>query len=417
MNVRASAAELLQCAKSAYEAGNTEQGNRFYGFILDQLKRFCSENEPHLAIGCEMLIYRILVKFRETDESSEGYFKDWRDDLYQLGLKYRDETQFSAGNGFGFVMQTLYRLGHTEALYQTLKIGGGRPLYLLGSYNAGEKAKFEAIGCKVVSAIDAVGQKASFVHRLSWLRDRMREDEVGTAVWLSTPSAASFTFGMGLARKQVFWSHRHHMFIPGADLYLCYGESGTRNYFGHEWACVRPPMVDWDEVQKMERTSPQFSFGTIAREEKMEYPEFLDAVIEILSRSGSTYDFCGKQLPYKMKERLEKAKVWERCNFSGWVDPFSHISKYRVFLETFPVGGICSLYACAKDVPVVVMTSNTNPLTHMGYLTSANAQIYVDDALRALENPTPRVEMGKAVIEMEKQRGKEDVKRIYEILQ
>lgn len=414
MNLKISAAEILQYAKSAYEAGNQEQGDRFFSLLLGQLKRFCESNEPQYAVGCELLIYRILVKFRETEDSCERYFSLWRDDLYRLGLKYRDEGGFSDGNAVGFVMQTLYALGHTEALYNTLRIGGALPIYVLGNYNKQLRARFESVGCKVYSVLDELTQQATIVERLSWVRSKMKSHGVGTAVWVSTPSAASFAFGLGLAKRQVLWSHRHHAFIPGADLYLCYGDSGTKTYHGHEWTCVRPPMVDWG--QKREK-APQFSFGTIAREEKLEYPEFLETVTEILSRlPGSTYDFCGKQLPPSVEAHFVKSRVWERCHFSGWVEPVSHVSKYKVFLETFPLGGICSLYACAGGVPVIVMKSNTNPLTHMGYPVSETPQNYVEDALRISEHDEARISMGYSIIEREKEREREDVRNIYRIL-
>lgn len=112
-----------------------------------------------------------------------------------------------------------------------------------------------------------------------------------------------------------------------------------------------------------------------------------------------------------------KSGVWDRCHFSGWVEPVSHVSKYKVFLETFPLGGICSLYACARGVPVVVMKSNTNPLTHMGYPVSETPEDYIEDALRVSENGEARISMGYSIIEREKEREREDVRRIYRILQ
>ena len=420
-----SAAEVCQIAKSAYEAGDNERGDKFYNIILRSMLNFCDKGNADGAIACELLMYRILVKFRETEDSTEAHFARWRDKMYALGLRERDESLWSKENGIGFVVQTLFSLAHNEVLYQTLKLVGPRPVYVIGQYGEEIKARFEEIGCKVTSAYDHLsdgGRKTSITDRLKWLRARMAADGIGVAVWNSTVTISSYAFGLGLAPKHVMWSHRFHPHIPGSVCRIAYGAEDEKTYHGQVWKCCKPPMVDWDRLSERHaiQTSGQFTFGTIARDEKIENPLFLDTVIRILkSCPDARYEFTGRIEPRIVRNIFKKEGVSDRCHYIGWVDQL-HVASFDAFLETFPLGGICALYALAQGVPVVAMRSNHNPLTHGGLPVSDTVDEYVDAAIALYQNPFERKvakDSGFEYIEGERRETQAQARRLMGILE
>ena len=68
--------------------------------------------------------------------------------------------------------------------------------------------------------------------KLRILRDRLAEDGVGCAVWVSIPAGASFALSMGLAPVQVFWALRFHPLSAPFSLLLKKGGrvDNTLNY-------------------------------------------------------------------------------------------------------------------------------------------------------------------------------------------
>lgn len=389
MNLRISAAELCQIAKSAYEAGDTERGDRYYNLMVASIHNFCERGNVDGAIGCELMIYRVLVKFRETEESAEEHFSRWRDAMHEMGLQDRDESAWGDGNGTAFITQTLFPLGHIEVLYNTCKVGAPKPIYVIGRYSNSMRERFNEIGCEVISALDALGEKTTIAERLRWIRDHAAKNGIGRMVWNSTFSIASYAMGLGLARKQIIWSHRFHPYIPGATARIAYGNEAERDYHGHKWLCCRPPSVDWDAASepRTNKKSGDFTFGTIARDEKIEAPEFLDAVCQILNACPDAhYEYTGRVAPQPVCDAFRKAGVYERCHYIGWVDPVAYVSSFDVFLETFPLGGICALYALAQGVPVVALRSNHNPLTHGGFPVQDDVDDYVTAAASLYNN-------------------------------
>lgn len=416
MDLKVSAAEICQCAKSAYESGDTERGDRFYGMILHALKRFAAEGNAEVALGCETMIYRNLVKAYETEESAERYFSDFRDDMHALGRSFRDGKAWGSGDGIAFVVQTLFGLGHIEALYNTVRMNTGRApiIAILGRYKPSVAESFEKLGCRIVSALDMCGEKSSLVERMKWMRSTLAVHGVRTAVWVSSASISSFAFGLGLAPKQVFWSHRHHQFIPGADAYICYGDAGTRDYHGREWICCKTPFVNWEAIECKTRL-PIYTYGSIAREEKMENVDFLEAVATILNADDhSLYAYCGREDSPRVREFFTSRGLAERTRFLGWVDVNRTVEIIETFLDTFPVGGISAFYAIAHGIPVVAMRSNYNPLTHNGYPVNATVRDYVQDAITL--DPKERKDAGYAMIEREKADSVAGTKRFFEIL-
>ena len=100
-------------------------------------------------------------------------------------------------------------------------------------------------------------------------------------------------------------------------------------------------------------------YGSFGREEKLNSPVFIDAVIEILrGQPDALFLWTGRgQLP-AIQERLEAAGVAARCRFIGWVNTKLYAQVLDVFLDSFPFPCGFTLYeAMAAGKPIVLFDS------------------------------------------------------------
>jgi hypothetical protein len=147
-------------------------------------------------------------------------------------------------------------------------------------------AECAALGVRLVAPVrdnPALAQ-AGLGDKIIALRDRMRADRIGCAVWVSMPAGSAFALSMGLAPVQVFWALRFHPVAgPYIDGYLSYGAPGQRErFFGKQaWRVVPTPLAieapraDPEKIRQVRAQYPEpFLFGTVAREDKIRSPEF-----------------------------------------------------------------------------------------------------------------------------------------------
>src|SRR6185436_14508130 len=78
-------------------------------------------------------------------------------------------------------------------------------------------------------------------------------------------------------------------------------------------------------------------YGSFGREEKLNSPAFLDAVVAILRRvPGAVFLWTGRVQHPEIQKRFEAAGVAARCRFIGWVDTKLYAQVIDVFLDSFP---------------------------------------------------------------------------------
>jgi predicted O-linked N-acetylglucosamine transferase (SPINDLY family) len=181
-----------------------------------------------------------------------------------------------------------------------------------------------------------------------------------------------FAFAMGLAPVQVMWSLRFHpVRLPEIDGYLTYGSWGEdeRIFHGQRWTvCPVPLALDprtpapADVTALRARFPEKVLLGTLAREEKISSPPFLDAVAEILKRNPQCgYIWTGQAQHPGIASFFQRHGLASRCHFVGWVDTPLYAAILDLFLETFPLGcGITGYQAMGARVPLVsFLDSNT----------------------------------------------------------
>jgi hypothetical protein len=366
---------ICRLGGAAYQMGLPELVDRAFDFSVRTLLDLISRGEAESALIVENLVYQYFVKVREEEGHYERMFSLWREPMAGLGRKFREPIAAAGGNAIGFVFPNGVVLGHTEVLFRLLEnrdrdipvriysIGGCQPDFL---------ARAKALGVPVESFQQPWGPGAGFLERLRSIRSRMAADGVGTAVWVSAPTTVIFAFAMGLAPVQVMWSLRFHpVRLPEIDGYLTYGSWGEdeRVFHGQRWTvCPVPLALDprtpapADVAVLRAKFPEKVLLGTLAREEKISSPPFLDAVAEILKRNPQCgYVWTGHAMHPGVAAFFQRHGLASRCHFVGWVDTPLYAAILDLFLETFPLGcGITGYQAMGARVPLVsFLDSNT----------------------------------------------------------
>ena len=366
---------ICRLGSTAYQMGLAQLVDRAFDFSVRTLLDLISRGEAENALIVENLVYQYFVKVREEEGHYERMFSLWREQMAGLGRKFREPVAAGGGKAIGFVFPNGVVLGHTEVLFRLLEnrdrdipvriysIGGCQPDFL---------ARAKALGVPVESFQQPWGPGAGFLERLRSIRSRMAAEGVGTAVWVSAPTTVIFAFAMGLAPVQVMWSLRFHpVRLPEIDGYLTYGSWGEdeRVFHGQRWTvCPVPLALDprtpapADVAALRAKFPEKVLLGTLAREEKISSPPFLDAVAEILKRNPQCgYVWTGHAMHPGVAAFFQRQGLASRCHFVGWVDTPLYAAILDLFLETFPLGcGITGYQAMGARVPLVsFLDSNT----------------------------------------------------------
>jgi hypothetical protein len=354
--------------------GRTTESRKCYKAAVEVLQKAARAGNAELALDAEIMIYDAFVKVVEDEQHYFRCFSDWRDDMARLGRRLRAPAPGSGdADRVGFVLLTGFILGHTEVLLRLLedyqkKPGAARPVvYVLAEWEVAFKARAEAAGVTVIFGQPEPNPRNpySIVQLFQWARDRLAQDGCRVAVWVSSPTAASFALSMRLAPVQIFWALRFRPITgPYIDGYITYGpkEARERTVGKQVWAiCPVPlslkvPAQDAAAIAALRQRFPhRLLLGTLAREEKIDSKPFLAAVARILIENPDTgYLWTGRSRHAAVDDFFRDKGLSERCHFVGWVDTALYAASLDVFLETFPLGcGITGYQALAAGTPLL----------------------------------------------------------------
>jgi hypothetical protein len=363
---------VCRLGNAAYQRGLRAETDRAFDFAVRTLHNLMRDGDAERALAVENLIYQYFVKAIEDEAHYERVFSLWRDDMAALGRRFRSPLAKAADTrGVGFVFLAGVVLGHTEVLFRLFENRDAAlpvRIYSLGACHPDFIARAQALGV----AVEAFDKTGGMVDRLRWLRARFQADGVRTAVWVSAPTTVIFAFAMGLAPVQVMWTLRYHpVRLPEIDGYITYGSWGeeSRDFHGQRWTvCPVPLALDPrtptpDAVAALRARFPEkVLLGTLAREEKIASPPFLETVARVLERNPQCgYVWTGRDMHPGIASFFEREGVAARCHYVGWVDTPLYAAILDVFLETFPLGcGITGYQAMGAGVPLVsYLDSNT----------------------------------------------------------
>ena len=333
-------------------------------------------------------------------ETEEAYYQ-----LYQ-SLPSPDVTPGSPSKGpvVAFVVHAASLLAHVQLMRGVL-----REKDIVVVLGGDTEAFHNLLPCKAICL-----PPLPIHERFEALRDRLKENRVGTLIWVSVPMWARYAFALRLAEKQVFWAMRFHPIAPG-DLNITAGKRGekTRMFHGVEWACVHSPFnVEIQPVDKLrcEALRPPYAYiyGTIARPDKLT-PEYLDCVARILeAHPEAGFLWTGRQEKPLIRQFFRSRGLSSRHWFAGWVDPDPFVNLMDCFLETFPLGGLTTFTAMGHGIPVVALQNEHSPIGSLetppqGLLAARDGDEYVRMALAVQDRETRQkaVEAGHKVFQTE----------------
>ena len=259
--------------------------------------------------------------------------------------------------------------------------------------------------------------------RFEELRRRLTEEKCGRLIWVGPPLYANYAFRLRLAKQQVFWTLRFHGTAPG-DINLTAGKRGekSRTYHGREWRTVHAPFnldskaVDLNACERRRGPWP-FIYGTLAREQKIMNPQYLDAVCRILEENTDTgFTWAAKRENPAIRRYFRDRGLGNRHKFVGWSDVDEFMNQIDCFLETFPLGGVTTFNAMAHQVPVVALRQEYSPMGSLERVPVGSGLVddvtgYVDAAVRLRHDVASReanIKAGEIILASERARAGTD---------
>lgn len=352
----------------------------------------------------------LLENPRPKAETEEAYFE-----AYQCPYGTPVAGSPSKGERVAFIVHASNLLAHVQMMMGVLR---KQDLVVV---LAGDASGFRnLLPCTAISL-----PELPLVERFEALRDRLKENKVGTLIWVSVPLHARYAFGLRLAEKQVFWAMRFHPVAPG-DLNITAGNRGEKHrmFHGKQWACVHAPFnvtinpVNLIECEKM-RSPYEYVYGTLAREEKL-LPEYLETVCTILKQHPeSGFVWTGRKERPDIRQFFRERGLSNRQWFAGWVDADLYVNTLDCFLETFPLGGLTTFTAMGHGIPVVSMKNEHSPIgsldTHTGLLAASGCEEYAEMALSLKDRQTRArvIEAGHKVFKAEQAAAEQDRKHFW----
>ncbi len=175
-----------------------------------------------------------------------------------------------------------------------------------------------------------------------------------------------------VAPVQIFWSFGYDWpsFRNMDGLLSCVPDASPIKQRGgrpwHWYRLIFSPLGDMDEKKVTDMREKvaggSFTFGTLCQSFKVDSPEFISSLTEILNRvPNAIYIWSGTYMPQNVVTMMKEHGIHERCVFVGWVNSNLYQRLIDVFLDTFPFGnGLSAAEAMSIGKPVISMTEEQN---------------------------------------------------------
>ena len=420
----------LAKSEKAFKADNIEIYRQHLRAASLNLKNMIENGNVDLALNSEILLWRH-IKLQENEENYFLAFLGHKNPFWNCGQQNSPgEVKTGNKNNVTFIAQNGFLLGHTEVMLLIIKewkiVYPDLNIFFIAIITIEEKlaSRLFDLNVKFIESPKGLGPKDT----IKWLRNEIEKNEINTAIWLSVPLWVSYIFGFKIARRQIIWSLKFHPIHLGDE--VCHigmtkENEGIIMINGYPWKAFQPPLQikktnNYDK-NKIESNKIKASFkgklifGTLARTEKFNSIQFVDALIEILDHcSESVYLYSGQQPSLFLLERAKLKGVDKKIFYIGWVDTELFSLAFDVFLETFPFGcGITGMQALTNGTALVSLWyKDTLPRYQLKSFNEGNK--YLPPWFIA-ENVSEYIAMSKSLYENFKKKGKLDKHFIKEI--
>jgi len=345
-----------------------------------------SSGHVDTALQVEQVIYECFVKQIESEqhyfESFQRWTKFFATSAEQLNLPPFEDAD---PQKVCFFLHSGFFLGHTSVLLQTLRdwqqeTDFRSEIYvaILTKFDENFVSELNLCGVHVLTPSRAKQKEHQLLAAdLLDIRMQLQTRGVGTVVWVSVPTLASYALNLPIAPRQVFWSLKlHPLHFSKVETHICGGhiDEKIRFYNSKEWVvCPFPLTGSYGKnnghsvsTVKANYSKHKVLLGTLAREEKFNSREFLECLVSILKRHpDAKFLYSGRQNAGSLVRAAQAAGVLSQVEFIGWVDTNLYAEAIDIFLETFPFGcGITALQAMSHATPVL---SHNSEDTIFGY--------------------------------------------------
>ena len=391
----------------------------FKSLVVPLLRRLVDGGRGELAQTLENIIYMGYVKTRESAEhfraSYDALVPILRDAGRQAG-RHRPLLQPSVIKPHyrvAFVAPQLADIAHVHTALDFVACLHELPTRMVSGLMVGITSIDDAIrekairlGIPAATVVELTGGAASERNLIVRLADYFSHHQIDAAVWVSMAPFCAYSFALPLAPTQIFLALKYHSFqTPDVDDYLTTGSIGQQHRIlsGRKWRAVQPtvaglfdPALSAAAVQIRDSLGPDcVVLGCIGREEKINSPDYLDAVAEIL-RANPTAIFLwtGRTRDELIEQSFQAAGVASQTRHIGWVNPHLYAQVLDIFLDSFPFPcGHTVMQAMAAGKPVVFFDSfesrETGVQMYIAPLLSGHAVDDVDPRVRSIFGPAP----------------------------
>ena len=352
--------------------------------VIPSLTHLAEIKNTEVLLNNESLIYKnYIIKI-----DSEAHFSKVYNQLIPIyenhGKNYTNEYlsfPFKKINTklqlIAFFIHRASTLAHIETLlnflegYQKIEVKKFTPIIFVynGFYEELDfmlkKLKIETIYidklCKEIN-----NKKFSSLEKFLIIKSIIKNNNIKVLVFVSLVMWMAFAFAMRIAKIQVWWSMKYCIpFGNFIDMYLTGGAQGeiSRNVNGINWLTAPSGIANlFDKSKTIEAKEMRANFpndkiilGSFAREEKLNFTQFLEAVSLILETNPNTiFLWTGRTKQKNINQFFNSKNLSSRVIYIGWVDTKVYAQVIDIFLDTFPnPAGFTIYYAMAASVACV----------------------------------------------------------------
>ena len=352
----------------------------FENFVLPWLLRAADDGDFPRAQALEMSLYIEYVMREESSEWFRTSTSRWASRLAAASRRHRPAAPHSRWlpeevRRIALFLHNASMLAHVTVLLETL--AGARRVGMRGY----EFTVFVFAGRDrdLHRELTGAGVKVRYLHeglsphdyhgRLVRLERVLSEENFAALLWITQVTMMSLCFPRRMAPLQAWWSMKYHGFeLEEIDARLGHENVVLEKMMdGHEWrtfgtaskSWIDPSQADAARVLRARFPADAIVAASIGREEKLDSPEFLDAVCEVmLADPRVIFLWTGRVERESIRGVFERRGVSDRARFIGWVDTRLYAQAIDLFLDSFPFpAGFTLKQAMAAGKPVVMMRS------------------------------------------------------------
>jgi len=367
--------KLCAVGRALGRAGLHQEYRRCFDLAVTAMNALVSSGHVDTALQVEQVIYECFVKQIESEQHYFESFQRWT----KFFAASAEQLNISPiGNAdpqkVCFFLHSGFFLGHTSVLLQTLKdwqqeVDFRSEIYvaILTKFDENFVSELNLCGVHVLTPSRTKQKKHQLLAAdILDIRMQLQMRGVGTVVWVSVPTLASYALNLPIAPRQIFWSLKlHPLHFSRVKVHICGGhrDEKIRFYNRKKWiVCPFPLTGSYGEnnlhsvaTVKANYSKHKVLLGSLAREEKFNSQEFLDCLVSILKKHPyAKFLYSGRQNADSLVRAAQAAGVLSQVEFIGWVDTNLYAELIDIFLETFPFGcGITALQAMSHATPVL----------------------------------------------------------------